>query len=98
MNMQKLMQQAQKMQKDLQTKKDEISKMNFIGKYEWVEVTLNGNKEMINCKIDQENLAKEDIELLQDFIVLAVKDAIKKINEEYENKLGSYAGMLDGLM
>ncbi len=98
MNMQKIMQQAQKMQRDLQAKKDEIIKETFIGNYEWVEVTLNGSKEMLSCKIKKESLAPDDIEMLQDFIVLAVKDALKKIEVEYESKMGQYAGMLDGLM
>lgn len=92
------MQQAQRMQRDLQNKKEEIAKETFVGTYEWVEVVLNGKKEMIQCKIHQERIENEDIELLQDFITLAVKDAIKKIDEEYQNKMGQYAGMLDGLM
>ena len=98
MNMQSIMQQAQKMQRDLQKKKDEISAQLFPGKYEFVEVTLNGKKEMVSCKIDKEELSKEDIEMLEDFIVMAMKDSIQKIEKEYEAKLGQYAGMLDGLM
>ncbi len=98
MNMQSIMAQAQRMQRDLQKKKDEISAQLFPGKYEFVEVTLNGKKEMIKCKINKDSLAKEDIEMLEDFIIMATKDAISKVEKEYENKLGQYAGMLDGLM
>lgn len=98
MNMQSIMQQAQRMQRDLQKKKDEIGAQLFPGKYEFVEVTLNGKKEMVSCKIDKEELSKEDIEMLEDFIVMAMKDSIQKIEKEYEAKLGQYAGMLDGLM
>ena len=98
MNMKSIMQQAQRMQRDLQKKKDEISGQLFPGKYEFVEVTLNGKKEMVSCKINKEELAKEDIEMLEDFIIMAVKDSIQKIEKEYEAKLGQYAGMLDGLM
>lgn len=98
MNMQSIMQQAQRMQRDLQKKKEEISVQLFPGKYEFVEVTLNGKKEMVSCKIDKEELSKEDIEMLEDFLVMAVKDSIQKIEKEYEEKLGQYAGMLDGLM
>ena len=98
MNMQSIMQQSQRMQRDLQKKKDEISAQLFPGKYEFVEVTLNGKKEMVQCKINKEGLSKEDIEMLEDFIVMAVKDSIQKIEKEYESKLGQYAGMLDGLM
>lgn len=98
MNMQKLMQQAQKMQRDMQKNQEELEKMNFTGTYEWVEVVLNGKKEMISCKIKQENLDNEDLEMLQDFIVLAVNDAVKKVDAEYNTKMGQYSSMLGGLM
>lgn len=98
MNMQSIMAQAQRMQRDLQKKKDEIGAQLFPGKYEFVEVTLNGKKEMVKCKINKDSLEKDDIEMLEDFIIMATKDAIGKVEKEYENKLGQYAGMLDGLM
>lgn len=98
MNMQSIMAQAQRMQRDLQKKKDEIGAQLFPGKYEFVEVTLNGKKEMVKCKINKDSLEKEDIEMLEDFIIMATKDAIGKVEKEYESKLGQYAGMLDGLM
>lgn len=98
MNMQSIMMQAQKMQRDLQKKKEEINAKLFPGKYEFVEVTLNGKKEMVRCKINKESLSQEDIEMLEDFLVLAVKDAIEKIDKEFQSKMGQYAGMLDGLM
>ena len=98
MNMQSIMAQAQRMQRDLQKKKDEIGAQLFPGKYEFVEVTLNGKKEMVKCKINKDSLEKEDIEMLEDFIIMATKDAIGKVEKEYENKLRQYAGMLDGLM
>ncbi len=98
MNMQSIMAQAQRMQRDLQKKKDVIGAQLFPGKYEFVEVTLNGKKEMVKCKINKDSLEKEDIEMLEDFIIMATKDAIGKVEKEYENKLGQYAGMLDGLM
>ena len=47
MNMQNLMAQAQRMQRDLQKKKDEIDNMNFEAKNELVHVTMNGKKELI---------------------------------------------------
>ena len=98
MNMQSIMAQAQKMQRDLQKKKEEINAQLFPGKYEFVEVTLNGKKEMVRCKINKDELDASDIELLEDFIVLATKDALQKVDQEIQNKMGQYAGMLDGLM
>lgn len=98
MNMQSIMAQAQRMQRDLQKKKDEISVKSFTGKYEFVEVTFNGKKELTRCKINKESLDAADIEMVEDFIILASKDAIDQIDKEYQDKLGQYAGMLDGLM
>ena len=98
MNMQSIMAQAQKMQRDIQKKKDEINAQLFPGKYEFVEVTLNGKKEMVKCQIQKESLDAEDIEMLEDFIVLATKDALAKIDKEFQSKMGQYAGMLDGFM
>ncbi len=98
MNMQSIMAQAQKMQRDLQKKKEEINAELFPGKYEFVEITLNGKKEVVSIKINKDALEQDDIEMLEDFIVLAHKDAIKKIDEELQKKMGQYAGMLDGLM
>ena len=60
--------------------------------------SLNVKKEMVRCKIDKKELDASDIELLEDFIVLATKDALQKIDQEFQAKMGQYAGMLDGLM
>ncbi len=98
MNMQAMLQQARRMQKDIETKKSEIEKETFEGTYEFVTVTLNGKKEMVKCKINKESLAKEDIEMLEDFILLAVKDALSKVDKEYNAKMGQYASALNGLI
>lgn len=97
MNMQSIMAQAQKMQRDIQKKKDEIDKMLFTSKNEMVEVTFNGKKEMQSLKILIEEFDSEDIEALQDMIILASKDAISKVDKEIENKLGSLGSGLGGL-
>ncbi|MCI9279494.1 MAG: YbaB/EbfC family nucleoid-associated protein [Bacilli bacterium] len=97
MNMQNLMAQAQKMQRDLQKKKEEIDKTTFTGKSEMVEVIYNGKKEMVSIKILNRELTSEDLEILEDMIVLASKDAISKIDKEMEEKLGSLGSGLGGL-
>lgn len=97
MNMQAMMQQAQKLQREIMKKKGEVEKELFPGKYEWVEVVFNGKKEMQSIKINKEEISQEDKEMLEDMILLAVKDAMKKIDEETEKRLGQYAS-LSGLM
>lgn len=97
MNMQNLMAQAQKMQRDIQKKKEEIDKTIFTGKSEMVEVQYNGKKEMVSIKITASDLGSDDLEILEDMILLASKDAITKIDKEIEEKMGSFGSGLGGL-
>lgn len=99
MNMQNLMAQAQKMQREITNKKEELEKMEFIGKSEWVEVTFTGGRVIKNVKIIKEGpISLEDKEILEDMFQIATKDAFIKINNAMSEKLGQYAGALDGLM
>ena len=99
MNMQNLMAQAQKMQRELTAKKEELEKMTFVGKSEWIEITFNGGKIIQDVKILKEgSISEEDKEILEDMIEIATKDAFIKINNAMNEKLGQYAGALDGLM
>ncbi len=98
MNMQALMAQAQKMQKDIMKKKEELGKKEFVGKSGLVEITMNGNKEVLEIKIDKTaTLDKEDLEMLEDMIKLAFKNAITEIDKESEKAMGAY-GSLNGLI
>lgn len=98
MNMQAIMQQAQRMEKELTKKKDELDNKKFIGSSELVEVELSGSKKVLSVKIKAEGtLEEEDKEILQDMIVLAMNDALKKIDDETSSMLGAY-GKLSGLL
>lgn len=99
MNMQALMAQAQKMQRDITKKKEEIDNMKFQGNSELVEVLMSGKKEILSVKIKaNDGLDSDDIEALEDMIKIAVNDAILKIDKETEKQLGSYnTGGLGGL-
>ncbi len=98
MNMQAIMQQAQRMEKELTKKKEELDKKKFVGSSELVDVELSGSKKVLSVKIKAEGaLEEEDKEILQDMIVLAMNDALKKIDDETSSMLGSY-GKLSGLL
>jgi DNA-binding YbaB/EbfC family protein len=97
MNLQAMMKQAQKMQKDMLNTKEEINKMVFTGESSFVKVEVNGNKELLSVKIDSESMDKDDIELLQDMLVVAVNDAMKKVDSETEKKMGKYTQGMPGL-
>ena len=98
MNMQNLMAQAQRMQKDITKKQEEIYKKTFVGKSEWIEITMNGKKEITDLKIKYEGDLNEDKDMLQDMLLLAMKDATSQIDKEVESSLGMYGNMLGGLM
>lgn len=97
MNIQAMMKQAQKLQKEMMEEKNKIDKMEFEGKSSFVTVKVNGNKELLNVKIEQEELSKDDIEMLEDMIVVAVNEAMKKVDQETEQKMGKYTKGLPGM-
>lgn len=99
MNIQAMMKQAQKLQEEMLKTKEEIDSKIFPGKYSFVDVEVNGKKELLKVIIDKEiKLDDEDREMLEDIIVLAVNDAFKKVDAELENKMGKYGSGLTGLM
>ena len=97
MNIQAMMKQAQKLQKDMMKQKEEIDNMTFIGKSSFVTVEMNGTKEILKVKIDSENLEKDDIEIVGDMIMVATNDAMKQVDKVTEEKLGKYTQGMPGL-
>ena len=98
MNMQAMMAQAQKMQRDITKKKEAIDNSEFEGKSEWVEVIFMGNKKMKSLKIIKDGtIDEDDKEILEDMLNIAINDALAKIDKEVEKQLGSYGQGLSGL-
>lgn len=99
MNMQNLMAQAQKMQKDIMQKKEEINNMTFTGTSELVDVEVNGKKELLNINIkNKESLSVEDLEILQDMVIIACNNAFNEVDKAMEKAMGAYGGALNGLI
>ncbi len=96
MNMQALMQQAQKMQRDITKKKEELNSKNFTGTSELVDVVFSGDKKLVSVKI-KSNIENDDKEILEDMFVIAVNDAMSQIDKETEKVLGAYGSQLGGL-
>jgi DNA-binding YbaB/EbfC family protein len=96
MNMQALMQQAQKMQKDMEKSQKEVAAMTFTSKQELVEVEMDGNKTVKKITINKD-IEKDDIEVLEDMILIAVNDCINQADKAMEGKLGKYKSMMPGL-
>ena len=98
MNMQSLMAQAQKMQRDILKKKEEVDSKIFNGKSELVSVEVNGKKEVVSVKIQSTELNADDIEILEDMILIAINDANAKVDEELNKVMGPYGNSLNGLL
>ena len=74
-----------------------INETIFTGKSSIVTVQMNGKKELLDVKIDLEQIEADDVELLQDMITVALNDAMKQIDKETESKMGKYTKGMPGL-
>ena len=97
MNIQAMMKQAQKLQKDMMKAKEEIENTIFTGTSSFVSVEMKGTKEITKVKIDDENIEADEIEMLEDMILVAVNEASKKVDDETEKKMGKYTQGMPGL-
>lgn len=97
MNIQAMMKQAQKMQKDMMSARKEIDESTFEGNSSFVTVTISGDKKLLEVKISEKEIHEDDIEMLQDIIVLAVNDAMNKVDEMTNEKMGKYTQGMPGL-
>jgi DNA-binding YbaB/EbfC family protein len=90
-NMQQMMRQAQQMQDKLQQEIAQI-KVEATAGGGMVTVQMDGQKNLLSLKIDPE--VAGDVEMLQDMVVAACSEAVKKVDAETKQKMG---GMLGGM-
>lgn len=96
MNMQNLMAQAQKVQRELEQVNNEIENSIFEGKNGVVVVEVTGKNEVKKIDITDDSVLS-DKEIFQDMLMLAFNDAFNKIKKMKDEKLGKYTGGLGGL-
>ena len=84
-NMQQMMRQAQQMQEKLQQEIQQI-RVEATAGGGMVTVQMDGQKNMLSVKIDPE--VAGDVEMLQDMVVAAANEAVKKVDEQIKGKLG----------
>jgi DNA-binding YbaB/EbfC family protein len=93
MNVQQLMKQAQQMQEKLQKQMETIV-VDATAGGGMVSVKMNGQKQLLSIQIDQEVFTGGDKDMLQDLIVAAVNEGIRKVDETMSQQLGSMTGGL----
>ena len=98
MNMQSLMMQAKKMQKDIENAQKELERKEYTGKSQVVSATITGDNKLVSVNIDMETITSDDKEMLEDMILVAVNDAINQMKKDKEEKFGKYGQMFNGLM
>ncbi|TXC78721.1 YbaB/EbfC family nucleoid-associated protein [Metabacillus litoralis] len=91
-NMQKMMKQMQKMQKDMAKAQEELVEKTVEGSAGggMVSVVVNGQKELIEVNIKEEVVDPEDIEMLQDLVLAATNDALKKMDDLTNETMGQF--------
>ncbi|KMT22474.1 YbaB/EbfC family nucleoid-associated protein [Clostridium cylindrosporum] len=93
-NMNNLIKQAQKMQKQLEESKAEVESKIFEATVGGGAVTakVNGKKEVVDIIIKEEVVDPDDVEMLQDLIISAVNKAISDADKEMGSTMGKLTG------
>ena len=98
-NMNNLMKQAQRMQRQMEEQQKELEEKEFTASAGGgaVEVTLNGKYEVTKVSLDEEVVDPDDIEMLEDLIVAATNEALRKVEEETASSMSKLTGGIGGL-
>ena len=98
-NMANLMKQAQKMQRQREEQAKEMETKEFTATAGGgaVEVTVSGKREVIKVKLDQEVVDPDDVEMLEDLIVAATNEALRKVEEASASAMSKLTGGMPGM-
>lgn len=96
MNMQNMMRQAQKLQKQMEQKQADLAASQFTGKsaQELVTVTFTGDKKLISIDYKEAVVDPEDIETLQDMTTQAINDVLSQVDDATKKIMGAFAGKM----
>ena len=94
MNINALMQQAQKMQQQMTKKQKELEskEYEFTSNGGAIKIKMLGSKEMTSLEIDEDLLDKDEKEMLQDMLMVAFNEAISKIEEDFAEAMNGFSG------
>jgi nucleoid-associated protein EbfC len=91
-NMQNMMKQMQKMQKKMAEAQEELGEKQIEGTAGggMVTVIVSGHKQVVDVKINEEAVDPDDVEMLQDLVLAATNDALKKADELTNSTMGQF--------
>lgn len=98
-DMNSLMRQAQKMQEDMATKQAELEEREYeiSAGGGVVNVKINGKKEILGINIEPEIIDPDDKETLEDILVAAVNEAIKRVEDTNSEEMSKITGNIPGM-
>ena len=99
-DMNEIMKKAQELSEDMKQQQEELAKQTFTVSVggEMVKMTFNGKQEAKSIVIDPEIVDADDIETLQDLILSAVNEGLRKSQQNMQNSLGQQIGKMTGGM
>ena len=94
MNMTNLVKQAQKMQKQMEKKQEELmlKTIDVSSGGGVIKIVITGKKEIKEIKIDPEIVDKDDVESLEDLIISAVNEAVRQADDLFNNEMSKISG------
>ena len=97
-NMNNLMKQAQRMQRQMEESQKELEVKEFTAKSGGgaVEVTVTGKKEITKVKLSEEVVDPDDIEMLEDLVMAAANEALRMADEASNEIMSKMTGGLGG--
>ena len=97
-NMNNLMKQAQRMQRQMEENQKALEEKEFTAAAGGgaVEVTISGKKEVTKVKISEDAVDPDDVEMLEDLIMAATNEAMRKIDEASQQSMSQITGALGG--
>lgn len=92
MNINSLMKEAKKMQADLEKNQQELAEKEFEASAggNAVSVKVNGQKQILDLKLQKEVVDPEDVEMLQDLIVTCINQAFKQVDDAQATSMGKF--------
>jgi DNA-binding YbaB/EbfC family protein len=93
-NMNNLLKQAQKFQKQMEDMQKDLENKSYEASVGGgtVKATVNGKKQIVDMKIDPEVVDPDDVEMLQDLIMSACNEALKKAEEDSSEGMKKMTG------
>ncbi|MFW5786670.1 MAG: YbaB/EbfC family nucleoid-associated protein [Halanaerobiales bacterium] len=94
MNMNKLMKQAQQMQAKMEKVQEELEEKTIEATAGGgvVKVVVNGKQEVVDLEIDPEAVDPEDVEMLEDLVLAAVNEGMRKVQDMVNDEMGKLTG------